>query len=616
MANAIDILITATDKASGVLSNISKQTQSFSSSIEDSFNALAKTSATVSATIVATSALVLKTASDTANGLDIERGFARNFGKDVVGNLDVLRDASKGTISDINLMQTANRAALLGISTNVDDLSALMVTARLRGKEMGLTTTQAFDDIVTGIGRGSPLILDNLGIKIPDAVKKQMESMDEAQKMQLLLNFAMEDGATIAQQLGGDIETPSDKIAQLSTIVKNAYNSMGKLLLPVVLRVIEAGNKLAKSEFATRFVEKLKEMSNRFTTLVEKVKPVVEKYLPTLQSVGEKVAQFLTDNLDIALIAIALTLSTFVIPNLIATLTAMAPFVLTVGAIAGAIYLLKEAWENNFLGIKDIVASVVDWFTGTAVPLIQAYLTELVEFWTPIWQDIQEILVLAWEVMEREINKAMLVYENVVKPILNGIWNFIRDNMDKISGYFSGVWQIITNGLQVAWAIISGIIKVGLNILKGDWAGAWNTIKDTFAKVWDGMGGIVDGVFKVILNSFKLGFNAIIGLVNKGIKKVNESIDDLRASPTIGALIPNINIPEIRELAKGTDFFGGGTAIVGERGPEIVTMPRGSKVTPNNEISGIGATINNTFNNVDIDASELSRLLMFQLKTL
>lgn len=617
MANAIDILITATDKASSVLSGLSKETKNFSSSVENSFKSVINTSAIVSGAVTATSALILKTASDTANGLDIERGFARSFGDDVTGNLDTLRNASKGTISDIDLMQTANRAALLGISTNVEDLSALILTARLRGKEMGLTTTQAFNDIVTGIGRGSPLILDNLGIKIPDAIKKQMESMGEAEKMQLLLNFAMEDGAQIAEQLGGDIETPSDKIAQLSAIVKNAYNSLGKFLLPIVLKVIDAGNKLAKSEFATRFVDKLKSMANNISNLVAKLSPLVERYLPTLQSIGEKVARTLVDNLDIVLLAIALTMSTFVIPNIIATVSAMAPFILTVGAIALAVYGLREAWVNNWGGIREKVEMVVSWFTETAIPLIQEYLLKLQEFWAPIWSDIQEILILAWDVMSKGIERALLIYETVVKPVLNGVWEFIKNNMNKISSFINGIWQVITGVISVAWAVISGIIKTGLNILKGDWSGAWESIKEMFSKIWEGMGGIVSGLWNTITNGFKLGFNALIGLINSGIKKVNQSIDDIRGVDVIGSLVPDVNIPEIPKLARGTDYFGGGVAIVGEQGPEIVNMPRGAKVTPNNAIGGIGgSTINNTFNNVDIDASELSRLLMFQLKTL
>ncbi len=38
----------------------------------------------------------------------------------------------------------------------------------------------------------------------------------------------------------------------------------------------------------------------------------------------------------------------------------------------------------------------------------------------------------------------------------------------------------------------------------------------------------------------------------------------------------------IAKNAKGTDFFGGGLSLVGENGPELVGMPRGSQVVPNN----------------------------------
>jgi len=47
-------------------------------------------------------------------------------------------------------------------------------------------------------------------------------------------------------------------------------------------------------------------------------------------------------------------------------------------------------------------------------------------------------------------------------------------------------------------------------------------------------------------------------------------------------------------LAKGTSYAEGGTYMVGERGPEIVNLPRGAEVIPNNRLSkgGISITIN------------------------
>jgi hypothetical protein len=45
-------------------------------------------------------------------------------------------------------------------------------------------------------------------------------------------------------------------------------------------------------------------------------------------------------------------------------------------------------------------------------------------------------------------------------------------------------------------------------------------------------------------------------------------------------------------FANGTNFAPGGLALVGERGPELVTLPRGSKVTPNHKLGGNVVNIN------------------------
>jgi len=44
-----------------------------------------------------------------------------------------------------------------------------------------------------------------------------------------------------------------------------------------------------------------------------------------------------------------------------------------------------------------------------------------------------------------------------------------------------------------------------------------------------------------------------------------------------------INTPSIPKYANGTDWHPGGVALVGERGPELVNLPRGSSVTPNGQ---------------------------------
>jgi hypothetical protein len=57
-------------------------------------------------------------------------------------------------------------------------------------------------------------------------------------------------------------------------------------------------------------------------------------------------------------------------------------------------------------------------------------------------------------------------------------------------------------------------------------------------------------------------------------------------------------------LAAGTDFARGGPTIVGERGPEIVQMPRGARVTPIGQ-GGFGSVAINV--NVAANATEGTR---------
>ena len=45
----------------------------------------------------------------------------------------------------------------------------------------------------------------------------------------------------------------------------------------------------------------------------------------------------------------------------------------------------------------------------------------------------------------------------------------------------------------------------------------------------------------------------------------------------------HINPPDIDHLAKGTNNWRGGTTWVGEKGPELLDLPRGSKVLSNSK---------------------------------
>jgi phage-related minor tail protein len=67
--------------------------------------------------------------------------------------------------------------------------------------------------------------------------------------------------------------------------------------------------------------------------------------------------------------------------------------------------------------------------------------------------------------------------------------------------------------------------------------------------------------------------------------------------------------PFLPAFASGTDSAPGGFALVGENGPELVNLPRGSSVTPNNKLNQGGQTVivNQTFT-ANANARELAAI--------
>lgn len=154
--------------------------------------------------------------------------------------LEAMRAASRGTVADSEMMLAANRASLLGVTQSAEELAKLMEVARVRGRAMGLTMQQAFNDMVTGIGRGSAMILDNLGliVDLDEAYQKHArtlgittEALSEQQKTRALLNAVLEDSERyLADQSLAALDAV-DKIGQIQAAWQNLKEATGELIV-------------------------------------------------------------------------------------------------------------------------------------------------------------------------------------------------------------------------------------------------------------------------------------------------------------------------------------------------------------------------------------------------
>jgi len=143
---------------------------------------------------------------------DTSYSLAKSMGMDMNNIMNSVRSASLGMVSDSDIMQSSARAMMLGVGNSAEQIAQLMEVAAMRGRAMGISTTQAFNDIITGIGRMSPLILDNLGIvtggqKTFDdyarSIGKVTDALTDAERKQALINKAIEGTAPLLEAEGG-----------------------------------------------------------------------------------------------------------------------------------------------------------------------------------------------------------------------------------------------------------------------------------------------------------------------------------------------------------------------------------------------------------------------------
>lgn len=99
----------------------------------------------------------------------------------------------------------------------------------------------------------------------------------------------------------------------------------------------------------------------------------------------------------------------------------------------------------------------------------------------------------------------------------------------------------------------------------------------------DGLKALNQGLTDAIMGFRSLGDVAKSILQQITAELLNMAIRAMIIKPLAGAL----GIPG---FAKGTNFAPGGVALVGERGPELVNLPRGSQVIPNHELGGLGGS--------------------------
>ena len=156
------------------------------------------------------------------------------------------QDATDGTIDSIELMTQANNAMLLGITDSEDEMAELFDIAQRLAQGLGQDTRFGIESLVTGLGRQSKLMLDNLGIMIDvekanedyaESLNKSASSLTDQERKQAFLNAAMDSGRRLVEQMGDEQLTLASAMDQARSASSDVSIEIGETLSPVIVSI-------------------------------------------------------------------------------------------------------------------------------------------------------------------------------------------------------------------------------------------------------------------------------------------------------------------------------------------------------------------------------------------
>ena len=149
------------------------------------------------------------------------------------GLLANLREATHGTVTDIELMKAAVK--FNDFKLPLEELGTMLAFAQKKAKDTGQSVDYMVDSIVTGLGRKSVMILDNLGLSAAQIKERMKEGGDMTKAVGDIIREEM-------QKAGDYVETAADRANRAAAEAKNQMEELGRAAMPVAEEFDKAWN--------------------------------------------------------------------------------------------------------------------------------------------------------------------------------------------------------------------------------------------------------------------------------------------------------------------------------------------------------------------------------------
>lgn len=394
----------------------------------------------------------------------------------------------------------------------------------------------------------------------------------------------------VAESFGIDFDSVmSSKLVQsilgLGTKIKDSFTRVfGEVDISAAFDMLTSGASSAADTISLAF----QSITDTVSSIIDNIDPAtIDMIFSGFKSAGEALLSIFTDLksiVDDVLVNVLLPILTeawtliqdTILPKLQEIFTTLQP------AFQTALDMLSQAYD----WLSQIVTSITEF--------LQPTIEILFNFLSPIFDQILAALNDILGTAVGVVNDIWAKVEPFINDIVGGItWlfdqakQFIEDHRAEIETVLNIVgkaigdtitWikDTISGAIEAIGQIIGGIVDTvrGIfDIVRGVISGDTDLIKQGFDELVSGIGDIFWGVIDLITSPFRSAFNEIKKLWNNTIGQMHFTVPDW--VPGIGGA--SFGMPK---LAEGGTLTRGGTVMVGEAGPEILSLPRGARVTP------------------------------------
>ncbi|MCM3665507.1 tape measure protein [Mesobacillus subterraneus] len=235
--------------------------------------------------------------------------------------------------------------------------------------------------------------------------------------------------------------------------------------------------------------------------------------------------------------------------------------------------IVKEVALDVFNAVIEVVSTAWNFFKTNLLPIFKDLFNWVMGHMPTIRATVQQVFNKITEV----VRNAWSFFKNNLLPILASVYGWVQAHMPQIKSIIETAFTVIKNVVEIAWGIFENLLLPALKKL-WEWIephmpAIKKAISENMEKVVEAIQFVVD-VFDAVTSAIKLALDWLGRWNNKEAKKKTVTVEERRVSTGDYNIGRNYT---------GTSNFRGGATWVGEHGPEIVELPKNTKIHSAND---------------------------------